>query len=488
MIFNSIGFAIFLAVTVILYWYFFSKNAKLQNILLLVASLFFYGWADWRFLILLVGTISVNFFLGMKLSIISKIKTRRALFISGILFNITTLGYFKYFNFFIEGFVSLLRISGYDILYNPLQIILPLGISFFTFQLIGYLIDIYNEEIEPCNNFLTFSTYVSFFPKLLAGPIERAQRFIPQIESKRNFDYGLAVDGMRQILWGLFKKVVIADNCASIVNPIFNNYTDNSGGVLLAGLFFYIIQVYADFSGYSDIAIGVSKLFGIRLMKNFAFPFYSTSISDFWKKWHISLSSWMMDYVFTPLSFLLRRLKRWGLIFSIIITFSIVGFWHGANWTFIVFGLFNGLYFVPLVFRGTINKSSVVSSGKILPSIKEFLLMLGMFILVMLTVIFFRAESLSQSFQYLKLMTVERSIFSLNEILAFLKELKTNDITFFILFLFVIEWLQREKEHALESILINRNFIFRWLFYFLIFGTILLIGKWGNQDFIYLQF
>ncbi len=307
MVFNSPEFVLFLPIVFILYWFVFSKSAKSQNIILLLSSIFFYVWADWRFLFLVGANVLFNFFIGIQIQDAQKEKHKQQLLWLGIFFNLGILGYFKYFNFFYDSFVDLINLSGGNLNYSSLKILLPLGISFFTFQTLGYLFDIYNEEIEPCRDILAFSAYVLYFPKILAGPIERAQKFIPQIEVKRLFDNNLAFDGLRQILWGLFAKIVIADNCAGLVNEIFANPETQSGSMLMIGSVFFLIQIYCDFSGYSNIAIGVSKLLGIKLMTNFATPFFSTNISDFWKKWHISLTSWLMDYVFTPLSFLIAE-------------------------------------------------------------------------------------------------------------------------------------------------------------------------------------
>jgi len=479
MVFNSPEFVLFLPVVFILYWFVFKKNALSQNIILLLASIFFYSWADWRFLFLVVANALLNFYLGIKIQDTHKEKSKQKWLWLGVVINLGVLGYFKYFNFFYNSFADLFNLFGGNVNYSSLKILLPLGISFFTFQTLGYLIDIYNEETEPCRDVLIFSTYVLYFPKILAGPIERAQRFIPQIEVKRIFNNAMAADGLRQILWGLFAKIVIADNCATIVNGIFENYQTQSGSMLLIGSFCYLIQIYCDFSGYSNIAIGVSKLLGIKLMTNFKAPFYSVNISDFWKKWHISLTSWLMDYVFTPVSFMLRKKKKAGLFLAIMITFILVGFWHGANWTFIVFGIIQGLYFLPMIIRGTMNTTSVVAQGKMLPSLKELLQMTFLFLLLSLTSIFFRAENVSQAFTYIS------NIFSSS--LLVLPDVKLfMFVVPFILIFFIIEWLNRDKQHALE--LNNSSVFLKWSVY-LILGFVVLMAYDNNpSDFIYLQF
>jgi D-alanyl-lipoteichoic acid acyltransferase DltB (MBOAT superfamily) len=479
MVFNSPEFALFLPIVFILYWFVLSKSAKGQNILLLLASVFFYVWADWRFLFLVISNALLNYFIGIKIRDTQKEKSKQVLLWLGVAINLGVLGYFKYFNFFYDSFADLLNLFGTNINYSSLNIILPLGISFFTFQTLGYIIDVYNEETEPCRDVLVFSTYVIYFPKILAGPIERAQRFIPQIEVLRSFNTNMAIDGLRQILWGLFAKIVIADNCAEIVNEIFDGYQTQPASMLLIGAGCYLVQIYCDFSGYSNIAIGVSKLLGIKLMTNFTTPFFSTNISDFWKKWHISLTSWLMDYVFTPLSFILRKYKKGGLIVAIMVTFILVGFWHGANWTFIVFGILQGLYFFPMIIKGTMNKSSVISPGKMLPSIKEFIQMSFMFLLMALTAIFFRAENVSQAFIYIE------NIFSL----SILKAPDLSQLMFvvpFVVVFFIMEWFSRGKQHPLEFS--GRSVYLKWSVY-VILGFIVLLAYDNNpNDFIYLQF
>ncbi|WP_025663545.1 MBOAT family O-acyltransferase [Aquimarina megaterium] len=481
MVFNSLDFVVFIIPVFLLYWLVFNRSKVYQNIFLLGASLFFYTWADWRFLALLIGSTLINYYLGLKIFRTPEDRKKSIFLYIGLVFNVGLLLYFKYFNFFYEGFYEILNAFGSESTYNSLVILLPLGISFFTFQTLGYLIDVYNEEIEPSENLLEFSVFVTFFPKILSGPIERASSLIPQIQEKRVISYEVSVDGLRQILWGLFAKIVVAENCALIANPIFNNYENESGSTLLLGTFFYAIQLYADFSGYSNMAIGVSKLFGIQLMRNFSTPFFSTNISDFWRKWHMSLTTWMMDYVFTPLSFTLRRHQKKGLIISIITTFVLVGFWHGANWTFVVYGLLHGIYFVPLVFSGKMNTSEIVAKGKMLPSVKEIIKMILLFVLIMLTDVFFRVESVSVGFEYLQ------GIFSLSIIdLPSVLFTSTTLITIALVgFFMLIEWINREKKHDFE--IGNYNIYLRWISYISIFVLILIFGK-SAETFIYFQF
>ncbi len=329
MLFNSIDFAIFLPIVFILYWFVANKNLKLQNLLIVGASYVFYGWWDWRFLSLILFSTIVDYFVGIGLSKQEDPIKRKMLLWTSIIVNLGFLGFFKYYNFFLDNFVTAFSFFGQEINANSLNIILPVGISFYTFQTLSYSIDVYRRKLEPTKNFIIFAAFVSFFPQLVAGPIERATHLLPQFYSKRNFDYSKAVDGMRQILWGLFKKIVIADNCAKYANIIFNNSDDYSGSTLVLGALFFTFQIYCDFSGYSDIAIGTSRLFGFDLMRNFNFPYFSRDIAEFWRRWHISLSTWFRDYLYIPLGG--SRGGIWMKIRNTFIIFIVSGFWHGAN-------------------------------------------------------------------------------------------------------------------------------------------------------------
>ncbi|MFB9057591.1 MBOAT family O-acyltransferase [Mariniflexile ostreae] len=480
MIFNSYDFVVFFVIVFVLYWFVFHKTKKSQNILLLLSSLLFYGWADWRFLGILVFNILFNYFLAKKIHNADKEKRKQSILWIGIVVNIGILGYYKYFDFFYE---NLLHIFGSGSSFTALNLLIPLGISFFTFQSLGYIIDVFYEEIEPYNDLLLFSTYMAFFPKLLSGPIEKAQLFIPQITAKRQFDYSLIADGLRQILWGLFAKIVIAENCAVIVNPIFENYENEAGSTLLLGSFFYMIQLYADFSGYSNMAIGVSKLLGIRLSKNFATPFFSLNISEFWRGWHMTLTNWMMDYIFTPLSFILRSYKKIGLIIAVVVTFLIVGLWHGANWTYIVFGLVHGLYFIPVIFMGTAVKtaSNVVAKNSFFPSLSEILKMLVLLLQVMLASVFFRAESVYKAIAYLG------GIFngSLVQLPYTIINGRNALIVMLICFFMLIEWINRARSHDLD--IAQKPLFIRWFLYIFIFILLLFAGR-AAETFIYFQF
>jgi alginate O-acetyltransferase complex protein AlgI len=358
-----------------------------------------------------------------------------------------------------------------------------LGISFFTFRAVNYILDIYYEKIKPTRDSIVFFTYVAFFPTILSGPIDLARNFIPQLEKKRVFDYSQATEGLRQILWGLFKKIVIADNCAFYTNQIFDNFSSLPASSMFIGAFLYTIQLYADFSGYSDMAIGISRLIGINIAKNFKFPFFAQNIADYWRRWHISLTSWLTEYVFTPLSISFRDYGKLGLIMAIILNFTICGIWHGANWTFVLFGFLHGCYFIPLILRGTMNKKKKVAKDKILPSFRELVNMTLTFTLVMLTLIVFRSNSIEQAYHYFARF-FSFSLFSMPIVDGKLKLLITLA---FIFIMFVIEWVQREKEYGLQIEKINNPF-FRMIVYYVFVVVILAFGSFNQINFIYFQF
>jgi len=478
MLFNSIDFAIFLPIVFLLYWFVANKNLKLQNLLIVISSYVFYGWWDWRFLSLILFSTIVDFLVGLMLSKEENETKRKALLWTSILVNLGFLGFFKYYNFFIENFTTAFSFFGNEIQPNSLNIILPVGISFYTFQTLSYSIDVYRKKLEPTKDFIAFSAFVSFFPQLVAGPIERATNLLPQFYKKRTFNYSKAVDGMRQILWGLFKKVVIADTCAESANAIFNNSDNFSGSTLVLGALYFTFQIYGDFSGYSDIAIGTSRLFGFDLKRNFAFPYFSRDIAEFWRRWHISLSTWFRDYLYIPLGG--SRGGKWMNIRNIFIIFIVSGFWHGANWTFIVWGGLNALYFLPLlIFNKNRQHLDIVAKGKNLPTFKEFFQILITFGLTVFAWIFFRAENIGHAFNYIS------EIFSTS--LISMPGFK-NPITIFLVFIFIIiEWIGREQEFALEKFALNWNKYLRWFFYYVLaMFIILFIGQ--KQEFIYFQF
>jgi alginate O-acetyltransferase complex protein AlgI len=486
MVFNSLPFLIFFTAFFLLYWFVVNKNLKLQNLLLLVGSYVFYGWADWRFVSFLIGVSALNFYLGIYIEKAKNPTYKKVLLYIGLLAGIGGLAFFKYYNFFVTSFKDLFQLLNVNLNLQTLNIIVPLGISFFTFRTISYLLDIDKGKIESTKDWIVFFNYVSFFPALLAGPIDKARSFIPQLEKNRIFEYNNAVDGLQQILWGLFKKIVIADNCAYITNNIFGNYESLPASSLLLGAFLYTIQIYADFSGYSDMAIGFSRLIGFNVTKNFEFPFFSQNIAEFWRKWHISLTSWLTEYVFTPLSITFRDYDKLGLIFAIVINFTICGIWHGANWTYVLFGFLHGCYFIPLILKGTINKKKKIAKDKLLPSFREFINVLMTFSLVMFTFIIFRSETIDQAFHYFKgLFSV--SIFT-NPIPALsLSTLDTLAIVSFISIMLIVEWLNREKEFGLQINYIKRPY-FRICVYYAILFSILFFGAITSSEFIYFKF
>ena len=481
MLFNSIDFAIFLPVVFALYWFVFKNSLKLQNLLILAASLVFYGWWDWRFLFLLLFSSFLDFNIGKRLYKTTDPKHRKALLWISIIVNLGFLGFFKYFNFFLDNFVTAFSFFGQPIGLRALSIVLPVGISFYTFQTLSYTIDVYRLKLEPAKDAISFFAFVSFFPQLVAGPIERATNLLPQFYRKRAFDYGKATDGLRQILWGLFKKVVIADNCAQIANTIFDSPDQYPGSMLLLGAIFFAFQIYGDFSGYSDIAIGTSRLFGFNLMQNFAFPYFSRDIAEFWRRWHISLSTWFRDYLYIPLGG--SRGGMWMKIRNTFIIFLVSGFWHGADWTFIVWGGLNALYFLPLMLSGkNRNNLGIVAQDSFLPTPLESLQMVGTFLITVLAWIFFRAQSMRHAISYISGIFSE-SLFAVPELLNGMK------ITALLLFFFLIaEWLGRRGQFAMENIITINFRLMRWAVYaFLIF----LIGMYmqtEKTEFIYFQF
>ena len=357
MLFNSIEFAVFLPVVFLVYWFVVNRNLTLQNIFLLMASYTFYAWWDWRFLFLLFAISVFNYYTGIQIDKNESDKIRKRWFIAGLIINIGVLGIFKYFNFFINSFIDLVAVFGYDLSESTTKIILPLGISFYTFLSISYIIEIYRNNLKADRNIINVLLTLGFFPIILAGPIQRPISLLPQISARREFNYNQAVDGLRQILWGLFVKVVVADNLAFEVDNIFKNVSDLAGSTLLLGIVLYSVQIYADFSGYSNMAIGTAKLFGISLMRNFAYPYFARDITEFWKRWHISLTTWFRDYVFLPISFniswkiktekvLLIKSDHFIYIIAGIVVWFLTGLWHGANYTFIIWGLIHAFFLI----------------------------------------------------------------------------------------------------------------------------------------------
>jgi len=484
MLFNSIEFAIFLPIVFVLYWFVTNKNLKFQNLLLLSASYFFYAWWDWRFLSLIVFSSTIDYIVGILLSKTKEENKRKFLLLTSIFVNIGFLGFFKYFNFFSESFVQAFTLLGQPFEASRLNIILPVGISFYTFQTLSYSIDVYRKKMAPTKDIIAFFSFVSFFPQLVAGPIERATNLLPQFYKKRNFDYLNAVDGLKQILWGLFKKVVIADNCAIIVNDIFVNYASYSGSTLILGAIFFAFQIYGDFSGYSDIAIGTARLFGFNLMQNFSFPYFSRDIAEFWRRWHISLSTWFRDYLYIPLGG--SRGSTNKKIRNIFIIFIVSGFWHGANWTFIIWGALNALYFLPLLLLKTNrNNLNIAAEGKILPTIKEIINILFTFGLTVFAWIFFRADNVTHALSFIKHLFVNLYIEIPN--ISGIGKSHIFITCILILIFTTIEWMGREGQYAIEKYSSKWNRGKRWGFYYLILLAILIYCK-NQQEFIYFQF
>jgi D-alanyl-lipoteichoic acid acyltransferase DltB (MBOAT superfamily) len=483
MLFNSLDFAIFLPIVFILYWFATNRNLKLQNFLIVIASYIFYGWWDWRFLSLIVFSTLIDYSIGLRLAKEDNQLKRKFLLWTSIGVNIGFLGFFKYYNFFLDNFISAFSFFGMEINANSLNIILPVGISFYTFQTLSYTIDVYKRKLEPTKDIVAFSAFVSFFPQLVAGPIERATNLLPQFYKRRQFDYSRAIDGMRQILWGLFKKIVIADNCAQYANEIFNNSADYGGSTLVLGALFFTFQIYGDFSGYSDIAIGTSRLFGFNLMQNFAFPYFSRDIAEFWRRWHISLSTWFRDYLYIPLGG--SRGGTWMIVRNTFIIFIVSGFWHGANWTFVVWGALNAIYFLPLLLtNNNRNNLETVAKGKILPNLKELSFMLLTFGLTVFAWIFFRAENIGHAISYISEI-LSPSLFEIPRY-SWMSGALTTIILVAIFIL--IEWKGREGQYAVQNQGSKWKPVFRYCYYYAIVIAIMYFGNFNENQFIYFQF
>ena len=475
MLFNSVEFLLFLPIVFVLYWFVFDKKLRYQNLLILVSSYVFYGWWDYRFLSLILLSTIVDYFIGIGISNQTSLKNKRILLWCSVIFNLGILGFFKYYNFFVDSWIDLFSSFGYDIKSVwTLNIILPVGISFYTFQTMSYTIDIYKENLKPTKDFISFASFVSFFPQLVAGPIERASNLLPQILKKREFIYKQGVQGLRLILWGMFKKVVIADSLSPLVNEIFRDHELLNGGVLWLGAIYFSFQIYCDFSGYSDIAIGTSKLFGFELKSNFKFPYFSRNIGEFWRRWHISLSTWFRDYLYIPLGG--SQKGKWKSIRNVFIIFVVSGFWHGANWTFIIWGLFHSILFIPSYIFKTNRRylSTNVAENTFLPSPLEFIQLSLTFTLVTIGWVFFRSDTISDSLVYLNRMMFHFSIPN-----KYRSEIST------ILFFIIFEFIKKKDEKFLFGFS-NRSIINWGLYSYFIFK---IVSNFNNQtEFIYFQF
>lgn len=506
MLFNSIEFALFLPIVFLIYWAIGYAHIndqlklRLQNAFVVIASYVFYGWWDWRFLLLIAFTSFCSWGSGLLINPSRPPHEGRRLFTpkfwtaANIILNLTILAIFKYYDFFVREFGQLFGISTENLL---LRIILPVGISFYTFQALSYSIDVYRKKIEPTRDIVAFFAYVAFFPQLVAGPIERATNLLPQFQTNRKFSYDQAVDGMRQILWGLFKKIVVADNCATYVDQVWSTYDAQTGSTLLLAAILFTFQIYGDFSGYSDIAIGTAKLFGIKLMRNFNNPYFSRDIAEFWRRWHISLTTWFRDYVYIPLGGSRPeipahiqnpdRYKKLIIIRNTFVIFLLSGFWHGANWTFIAWGAYHALLFLPLILLGQNRKyTNQVAEGRLLPSWKECGQILLTFMLAVFGWIIFRAETITQAWDYICGMmqfgTLRASyrFFLPNEYIVY----PTN---MYIVAMIVVEWLQRNKQHGLEVLNTSKHKWLRVIFYYALVWMIIQ-NAGTEQTFIYFQF
>ena len=483
MLFNSSDFFVFLILVFSIYWIIPSKWNKLRNILILVSSYIFYGWWEWRFLLLIIFSSLVDYFIGVFLSKTEESSKRKLLLAVSLIINLGLLGVFKYYDFFITEFNDFLMQFGLRSTMSTLRLILPVGISFYTFQSLSYSIDCYRRKLEPCKDIIQFFSYVAFFPQLVAGPIERAKNLLPQFATEKKFDRELAVSGVYQIIWGFFKKVVIADNCAILANEIFNqeSYSEISSGVLMIGAVLFAFQIYGDFSGYSDIAIGTAKLFGIRLMKNFDFPYFSRDIAEFWRRWHISLSTWFKDYIYFPLGG--SRGGKLKTMRNVFVIFLVSGFWHGANWTYVMWGFINALLFVPLyIFDLNRSNLGVAGEGSYFPKFIELFTIPLNFVLVCFAWIFFRSDNISRAYEYIySIFTnlhINASFFSRSDYTAL------GIITAMVFYLLIVEWMNRKKEFGMEfytrPILITSSYLTLLLIFF--------YGQFDYQEFIYFQF
>ena len=480
MLFNSIDFVFFLPIVFLLYWFLF-RTRKQKNLLLVIVSYIFYGWWDERFLLLIAFTSLCSFTSGL---LIEKYESKRTIqkyvSASNIIINILILGLFKYYNFFIENIIAFTSLCNIQLDFVTLNIILPVGISFYTFQALSYTIDIYQKKIKATHDIVEFFAFISFFPQLVAGPIERATNLLPQFKNNRTFNYALAVDGTRQMLWGFFKKLVIADNCAAIVNLYWDNYQYLTGAMLIILGILFTLQIYCDFSGYSDIAIGCARLFGFNLMRNFNFPYFSRSIPEFWRRWHISLTTWFRDYIYFPLGG--SRCKKWIVIRNVYIVWAISGLWHGANWTFVCWGLYHAtLLAIYNLFNINTKYEHEVAFKRHTPTILEFTQMIITFILAVFGWIIFRAQNLSQAIDYISSIFIHPFWGS-----GFIDGKKWLIAGIILL---IVEWTQRNKQHALQ---LSPNGIFkyritRWATYYTIIYFIINFAG-SSQSFIYFQF
>lgn len=483
MVFNSLDFFIFLIVVYVLYWSAFKKSLKAQNVFLLVVSYVFYGWWDWRFLSLIFLSTTVDYFVGQRIYTSEKLNIKKLWLWASVIFNVGLLGFFKYFNFFVDSWVDMFSMFGYQIKSQwTLKVILPVGISFYTFQTMSYSFDIYYKRLKPTKDFLSFAAFVSFFPQLVAGPIERASNLLSQIINKRTFNYDQSVGGLKLILWGLFKKVVIADSLAPIVDDIFANYATYPASTLILGVTMFSFQVYGDFSGYSDIAIGTAKLFGIELMSNFKFPAFSRNVAEYWQRWHISLSTWFRHYVYIPLGG--SRVSKLKSVRNIIIIFLVSGFWHGANWTFIFWGAFHAVAYIPvfLMGRNTLYKNNVVGENSMFPSLIEIGQVVLTFSIVTFSRIFFRSESITGAFEFINKIFTDFSFEVYNHPMGY----RMIDYYVLIAIFTLYEYTIRRNER--EPFKFKHKTVRFFAYAVVIFCMLLFYDDHIDRSFIYFQF
>lgn len=471
MLFTSIEFLVFLPVVFSLYWL-LRKRLQWQNLMVVAASYLFYGWWDWRFLLLIAFTTLCSFTSGLLIKPERSRRHNMTIMWLNIGINLGILGLFKYYDFFASELASLLGCNGDSVM---LHLILPVGISFYTFQALSYSIDVYRGKMEPTRDVVAFFAYVSFFPQLVAGPIERATNLLPQFLRRREFDYGMAVDGIRQMLWGFFKKVVVADNCAIFVDEVWNNISGHNSLDLIMAAVMFSIQIYCDFSGYSDIAIGTAKLFGIKLMRNFNVPYFSRDIAEFWRRWHISLTTWFRDYVYFPLGG--SRVAKWKVVRNTFIIFLVSGFWHGANWTFLAWGAFHACLFLPLILLGKNRRhTDTIAEGHWLPSLKELGQMALTFLLAALGWILFRSQSIGEAIDFYTGIVG-------NGWSGFNPPMRA---ILFVALMLVVEWLQRGRSHGLDMNGVRYGVV-RYACYLSVLALIFMYGVF-NETFIYFQF
>lgn len=477
MLLNSYYFIFFFAVLFFVY-YIFGKTSKIQNLFLLLGSYIFYSSWSWNFLSLLIISTVVTFFIGNKIKK-SEGKAKTYWLRTGVFLVLIQLLYFKYFNFFIENFNDLLKIFGRKDQLGLLKIIFPIGISFYSFRMIGYLLDIKNNKLKELPTLLDYSVFVAFFPCIIAGPIDKALPFLNNLKVKREFSSSQFADGLRQILWGVFKKLVIADNIATITTPLFESYHTMNGSTLFIGAVLYFIQLYSDFSGYTDMAIGISKLLGIKIQPNFNYPLFAQNVADYWRRWHISLTSWLTEHVFTPLSIQFRDYDKYGLIMAIIINFLVVGFWHGAEWHYIFHGLISGIMFIPIIWKGKMNKK-IKNSNNIIPTKEELKNIPVTFVMFALLMVLFFSTDMKMAMSYYT------KIFS-TSFFQFPNYQFHKEIALLIVFTLGIEWIGRDKEYAIKELLISKNVMIRWGFYYVLVFLIFLFYI-APKGFIYAQF